>query len=208
MRRFVKRAADGVAVVLVLPMFLLYRLGCCLIGSKRAFPGWSQAMSLFPGLLGVFLRRAFYRLALTGVEDDVCISFGVIFSHATAKIGRTVYIGPFGCLGDVTLADDVLLGSHVSVTNGGNQHGTDRLDIPVREQPGTWPRVTVGEDTWVGDHAVIMADVGKKCLIAAGAVVTRPIPDYAVAAGVPARVIRYRNRPELPEPEEAAIATA
>src|SRR5438270_1671223 len=99
MRRILKRVADGVALVLVLPLFFVYRLGSLLLGPRQAFPGWSQALSLIPGLSGVYLRRAFYRLVLARVEDDVCISFGVIFSHCTARIGRTVYIGPFGCLG-------------------------------------------------------------------------------------------------------------
>jgi hypothetical protein len=47
-----------------------------------------------------------------------------------------------------------------------------------------------------GDRAVVMADVGRHCVIGAGSVVTRPIPDYAVAVGVPARVVRYRNQPQ------------
>src|SRR5262245_10205571 len=112
MKQTVKAALDLLALLLVLPAYLLYRLGSLVLGPRLAFPGWSQAMSLFPGLVGVTLRRAFYRLVLPRVGRDACISFGVIFSHPTAKVGRTVYIGPYCCLGDVTLEDDVLLGSH------------------------------------------------------------------------------------------------
>jgi acetyltransferase-like isoleucine patch superfamily enzyme len=193
MKRLVKTAADGVALLLVLPALLLYGLGALALGRGRAFPGWSQGLGLLPGLTGAYLRRAFYRVALRRCGRDAWIGFGVIFSHPGAEVGRTVYVGPYGCLGEVTLEDDVLLGSHVSVTNGAAQHGTERLDIPVREQPGVWPRVTIGRDTWVGDRAVVLADVGKHCVIGAGSVVTKPIPDYAVAVGVPARVVRYRN---------------
>jgi acetyltransferase-like isoleucine patch superfamily enzyme len=96
-------------------------------------------------------------------------------------------------LGDVTLEDDVLLGSHVSVMNGGSQHGIERLDVPIREQPGSWPRVTIGQDSWIGDRAVVLADVGKHCVIGAGSVVTKPLQDYAIAVGVPAKVVRYRK---------------
>jgi acetyltransferase-like isoleucine patch superfamily enzyme len=67
------------------------------------------------------------------------------------------------------------------------------VDVPIREQPGTWVRVTVGRDSWVGDRAVVLADVGKHCVIGAGSVVTKPVPDYAVAVGSPARVVRYRD---------------
>jgi acetyltransferase-like isoleucine patch superfamily enzyme len=193
MKRFLKTGASWIALLLVLPPWVCYRLGCFLLGPQRAFAGWSQAFSLVPGLLGVYLRRAFYRLTFPRCEADACLSFGTVFSHPTASVGRTVYVGLYCCLGDVTLEDDVLLGSHVSVMNGGAQHGIDRLDIPVREQPGNWPRVTIGRDSWVGDRAVVLADVGAHCVIAAGAVVCTPIPDYAIAVGVPARVVRYRT---------------
>ena len=104
-----------------------------------------------------------------------------------------MYVGVSCCLGAVTLEDDALLGSHVSVTNGHAQHGIDRLDVPIREQPGIWPRVTIGRDSWIGDRAVVMADVGRHCVIGAGAVVTRAIPDFAIAVGVPARIVQYRH---------------
>jgi acetyltransferase-like isoleucine patch superfamily enzyme len=55
--------------------------------------------------------------------------------------------------------------------------------------------VRIGEGSWVGSGAIVMADIGKHCVIAAGAVVTEAVPDYAIAGGVPARVIRSR----LPE---------
>jgi acetyltransferase-like isoleucine patch superfamily enzyme len=195
MKSVLKAAADGLAALITLPCLVAYRAGCLALGAERAFPGWSQAFSLLPGLTGVYLRRAFYRRALAHCGADTCLTFGTVFSSPTAEVGRRVYVGAFCCLGDVALEDDVLLGSHVSVMNGGAQHGIDRLDLPIREQPGSWPRVTIGRDSWVGDRAVVLADVGKHCVIGAGAVVTRPIPDYAIALGVPARVIRFRNEP-------------
>jgi virginiamycin A acetyltransferase len=139
------------------------------------------------------MRQSFYRLVFRQCGPGACISFGTVFSHSGCSIGRNSYIGVFCCLGELTLGDDVLIGSHVSVTNGAEQHGTDRLDIPMREQPGQWPHVTIGSDTWIGDRAVVMADVGTHCIIGAGAVVTKPIPDYAVAVGVPAVVVRFRG---------------
>jgi acetyltransferase-like isoleucine patch superfamily enzyme len=193
-----KTLANGLATLLVLPVLLLYLLGQRALGAERGFPGWSQAFSLIPGLTGAYLRRAFYRLVLPRCGADSWIGFGVILSHPTAEIGRLVYVGPYCCLGDVTLEDEVLLGSHVSVANGAAQHGTERLDVPIREQPGKWPRVTVGRDSWIGDRAVVLADVGRHCVIGAGSVVTKPVPDHAVAVGVPARVVRFRNETEPP----------
>ena len=192
MKKTAKAIAGVLALVLILPCWLGFLFSSLLLGRHKAFPGWSQAMSLLPGLCGIHLRRAFYYMVLPRCDADSCLSFGVIFSHPSVEIGRSVYVGPFCCIGDVTLEDDVLIASHVSITNGSAQHGVARLDIPVREQPGTYPRVTIGRDSWIGDRAVVMADVGKHCVIGAGSVVTKPIPDYAIAVGVPARVISSR----------------
>ena len=118
MNAFLKGAADAAALLLVWPAVAGYRLGVLVLGPARAFPGWSQAFSLVPGLTGVYLRRAFYRRVFPACGPDACISFGAVFSHPTAEVGRGVYVGLSCCLGGVTLEDDVLLGSHVSVTNG------------------------------------------------------------------------------------------
>ena len=192
MRRLAIRIVETVATFLVLPAYLLYQLGRFAIGAERAFPGRSQALSLLPGLTGVYLRRSFYRLVLTRCERGTSIGFGTVFSHPRAEIGRNVYTGCYCSLGDVNLGDDVLLGSHVSIINGGGQHGIDRLDVPIRAQPGTFPKITIGCDTWIGEGSTVLANVGDHCVIGAGSVVTKPVPDYAIALGSPARVVRYR----------------
>jgi acetyltransferase-like isoleucine patch superfamily enzyme len=193
MRAGLKALANGVALLLVLPAFLIYRSAAVVVGPEKAFPGWSQFFSLLPGLTGVYLRRAFYRLVLPYCSPDCWLGFGMVFSHPTARVGRRVYVGVGCCLGDVTLEDDVLLGSNVSIINGGRQHGIERLDVPIREQPGEWPHVVVGKDSWVGDRAVVLADVGRHCVVGAAALVTKPVPDYAIVLGAPARVVRYRD---------------
>ncbi|MCA9050759.1 MAG: acyltransferase [Planctomycetaceae bacterium] len=191
-----KSLADILCLGLVVPVLAVFRTACLFSSSERVFPGFSQFISLFPGLSGTYLRRAFYRHVLPMVGRDVWISFGTVFSHPTAEIGHRVYVGVGCMLGDVTLKDDVLIGSHVSVINGNRQHGTERLDVPVREQPGEYPRITVGRDTWIGDRAVVMADLGSHCVIGAGSVVTKPVPNFGIAVGNPARVLRYRGQPQ------------
>jgi virginiamycin A acetyltransferase len=171
---------------------LCYKLSALLVGAEGAFPGWSQLFALIPGTTGNYLRRAFYRLSLPLCGRDVCISFGTVFSHPTAELGNTVYVGVGCMLGDVTLQDDVLVGSHVSIINGRRQHGIDRLDIPIREQPGKFPRVVIGKDCWIGDRSIVTADLGSHCVVGAGSVVTKEIPEYAIVAGVPARVVGWR----------------
>jgi acetyltransferase-like isoleucine patch superfamily enzyme len=193
MTNILRVLAEIIAVPLVVPAYLLYQISRLILGTSKAFPGWSQAFSLIPGLTGVYLRRAFYRMVLPRCGHRCFIGFGTVLTHSETEVGRLSYLGVFCCLGHVAIEDDVLIGSHVSIMNGGSQHGIDRLDIPVREQPGIWPRVTIGCDTWIGERAIIQADVGKHCVIGAGAVVTQALPDYAVAIGVPARIIRYRQ---------------
>lgn len=208
MKRCCKALANFLALLLALPCFLAYCACRMVLGPARAFPGWSQALSLLPGHSGVYVRRAFYRLVLPRCSADSWLGFGTVISHASAEVGQHAYVGVYCCLGDVVLHKDVLIGSHVSISNGGEQHGSDRLDIPMREQPGKFPRVTIGQDTWIGDRAVVLADIGAHCIIGAGSVVTRPIPDYAIAVGVPARVVRFRTGvPQPTQPTEAMAAS-
>ncbi len=199
MKSFLKSCANFTALLVVLPAYLLYRLGGLAIGAEKAFPGWSQLFSLLPGLTGVTLRRAFYRFVLPQCDADCCIGFGTTFSHPTARIGRAVYLGLYCSIGDVTLEDDVLISSNVSILNGGKQHGIARLDIPVREQPGVYTHVTIGRDSWIGDRAIVMANVGRHCVVGAASLVTKPVPDFAVVVGAPARIVGSRKSAESGE---------
>ncbi len=177
----------------ILPAWLLFRVQAAICGRDRALTGWSQLFSLLPGTTGVYLRHAFYSLVLLRCDTDAWIGFGTTFSHGELSIGKTVYVGNHCSIGCVTIEDDVLIASHVSVMNGCEQHRTDRLDIPIREQSGVFRHVTIGQDSWIGERAIVAASIGRHCVVGAGAVVLSPLPDYSVAVGVPARVIRDRR---------------
>src|SRR5438132_4865002 len=146
MKRFLKTVLNALATLLVLPPFAFYLLAKLLLGADKAFPGWSQAFSMLPGLTGVYLRRAFYKLVLPRCGDDCCMSFGTVFSHPMAEVGNRAFIGVYCVLSDVTLEDDVLLGSQVWIMNGGGHPGIDRLEIARREQPHCRNDVTIGEE--------------------------------------------------------------
>jgi acetyltransferase-like isoleucine patch superfamily enzyme len=193
MKAALKALLNFAALVAVLPLVACYHVGALCCGSECCFAGFSQCLSLAPGKLGVYLRRAAYRCVLPRVGPDACVSFGVLLTSPRTELGRAAYIGPYSMLGDVTIEDDVLIAAHVSIINGGRQHGFDDLDLPMREQGGALPRVTIGAGSWLGERAVVMCDVGRGCVVGAGAIVTRPLPDYAVAVGVPARIVRYRG---------------
>jgi acetyltransferase-like isoleucine patch superfamily enzyme len=193
MRDAAKALARLVATLLALPALISYALRRIPLGADRALEGSSQSLGLIPGVVGDFIRGAFYAHVLEECAASVTIQFGTLFSQQGARIGDRVYVGPRCHLGLVHLEEDVLLAAGVHVPSGAATHGTDDLAVAIRDQPGRRTRVTIGAGTWVGSAAIVMADVGRHCVIGAGSIVTRPIPDYSFAAGNPARVIRDRR---------------
>jgi virginiamycin A acetyltransferase len=203
MRSLAKSILRGTALTIVMPAVVIAWIQGRLLGANRVFPGWTQFFSLIPGMMGQYLRHAFYGYLAAECDDDVCISFGTVASHPGIRLGRSAYIGNFCSLGNVTIEKDALIASHVSVMNGCRQHGTSRLDIPIRLQPGEYESVTIGEGAWIGEHATVAASVGRHCIVGAGSLVLQPIPDYAIAVGSPARVIGDRR--DAISPESASI---
>ena len=193
MRSAAKAIAHGVATIIVMPFLVSFAIRRAILGTNRALEGSTQALSLVPGLAGDYLRRAFLARTLAHCDRSATIQFGTIFSQAGARIDANVYVGPRCHLGLVHLERDVLLAAAVHVPSGAATHGIGDPDRPIREQPGTRTLVRIGEGTWIGSAAVVLADVGRHSVVAAGAVVTAPLPDYVIAAGVPARVIRSRQ---------------
>jgi acetyltransferase-like isoleucine patch superfamily enzyme len=192
MREALKAVGRSAALVAVAPLVASFYLRRALVGGNRALEGSSQTLSLLPGLTGAYLRRAFLSCVLDRCAASAAVEFGVLFSQTGARLDENVYVGPRCHLGLVHLERDVLLGAGVHVPSGAGTHAFDDADRPIRDQPNARARVRIGAGTWVGSAAVVMADVGRRCVIGAGAVVTRPIPDGSVAVGVPARVVRSR----------------
>jgi acetyltransferase-like isoleucine patch superfamily enzyme len=81
----------------------------------------------------------------------------------------------------------------VHVPSGGATHDFSDLRVPIRHQANHRSVVHLGDGCWIGSGSVVMADVGCDAVVGAGSVVTKPLPARAVAAGVPAKVIRYRT---------------
>ena len=96
--------------------------------------------------------------------------------------------------GPVYIGKNVMIGPEFVVLT--RNHNFERIDIPMQHQGETNAKaVYIGDDVWVGYRVIVLPGVhiGNGCIIGAGAVVSRDIPDYAVAAGVPAHVIKYRK---------------
>jgi acetyltransferase-like isoleucine patch superfamily enzyme len=93
----------------------------------------------------------------------------------------------------VHIGRDVLVAAGVHIPSGPATHQIDDLSRPIREQGRAEQLVRIGAGAWIGEAAVIMADVGADAVVGAGAVVTRPVPPRAIVAGVPAKIIRFRG---------------
>lgn len=188
-----KSFARALALLAVLPALASFHLRASLMGRDRALEGSTQWLGLVPGLLGEYLRRAFLAQTLAECASTATIGFGVLFSRAGARIGEQAYIGPRCHIGLAHIGRDVLLAAGVHVPSGARTHGTGDADKSIRDQETTYSVVRIGEGAWVGSAAVVMADVGPHAVIGAGAVVTKPLPGWVIAAGVPARVVRTRE---------------
>lgn len=187
MKLLIKRLVLAVAFIFVLPLILLSRLGVA-CGSDDFFTACGCFLALFPGKTGSYLRVAYYRCTLKSVSPDVFIAFGSYFSRRGVVIGNNVSIGAYCILGDVTLEDRVLLASRVSITSGKRQHA-QRFDSNNPSEETIFDHVTIGRECWIGEGAIIMADVGERCIVSAGSVITRTMPAGRIIAGNPARIL-------------------
>ncbi len=194
LRKALKRLATAAAALLLLPLYLLYWIRVV------SFLGASQLVALLPGAPGIYLRRAWYQATLEACGEDLVVFWLAVIRTPKTRIGHRCYFGPGTWVGWADVGDDLLASGQVMLLSGGDAHGMERTDVPMREQGGEPRKVTVGRDCWIGASAVVMDDLGEGSVVAAGAVVTKPVPAYAVVGGVPARVIRDRREP-LPEPQ-------
>ena len=123
-------------------------------------------------------------------------------NEAILLLEDNVAIGPFNIINafaDCTIKKNSMLGPYVNINCA--DHGI-YLGEPMRFQEGSYGRIVIGEDCWIGSHAVILKDVtmGHGAVVAAGAVVNEDIPPCAIAAGVPAKVVGERQ--ECPQSED------
>ncbi len=133
------------------------------------------------------------------IGDDVIISRNCVIQGKTGHvvIGDKTQIG---CNTVVSSVTGILIGQSVLIAGncyiGGGRYSFDRIDLPIMEQT-TYSRgpVIIKDDVWLGAGSVIVdgIQVGKGCVVGAGAVVTEDLPDYAIAKGVPARVDGFRG---------------
>lgn len=112
-------------------------------------------------------------------------------------LGKGVNLGKFndfGCSEAIIIEDYVITAPYVHITD--RDHCYEDIHTPIMHQP-TRVRgaVRIGAGSWLGFGVQVMSGVtiGRNCVVAAGAIVTKDIPDYCVAGGNPARILRQYN---------------
>ena len=187
MKASLKALVGGLFVVLAWPLAVLSGFG----RMPPVFLFGSHLVSLVPGLLGDYIRTAYYRLTLRSCASQCRISFGAFFSNSDAIVEEGVYIGPYCVMGRVHIGVRSQIATQVQILSGARQHPRDSNGRILGGAEGTFERVTVGADCWIGAAAIIMADVGEQTTIGAGSIVTKPVPPGVVAVGNPARILEH-----------------
>lgn len=138
------------------------------------------------------------------IGDDVLIGPGVALSAGMVP-GQECLVTPVVTIGDrcligrgsgivghfsISIGNDVWTGHHVYITD--QNHGYEDITIPISKQSQPERGVVIGDGSWLGHGSVVLPGVtiGRHVVIGANSVVTKDIPDFSVAVGVPAKVIR------------------
>lgn len=139
-------------------------------------------------------RADLARVYCVHVGENVNMEPHVSFNHAL-QIGDNSGIGEHSEIyGDVRIGNDVMMGTNCIIYS--RNHKFDRVDIPMWKQGFSEVKpVIIDDDVWIGGRVTILpgVHVGKGVVIGAGSVVTKDIPEYAIVAGNPAKIIRCRK---------------
>jgi acetyltransferase-like isoleucine patch superfamily enzyme len=186
---------------------------------RRAVVEHAYAFSSGPGLIledAVLVNALSARGITLGRNVTIARGATVTCTGVIAELGEGISVGDrsavgagsfLGGQGGIRVGNDVIMGPGVRIFSENHNH--DDPSVPIRTQGQTRAAVTIEDDCWVGAGATILAGVtiGRGSVIAAGAVVTRDVPAYSVAGGVPARVLRSR-RPEEAVPADFLVSPA
>lgn len=204
MRQALKFLLNLVSLVLVLPLSLLCKLEEILFSkhTEVIFHTCTHLVAILPGLPGAFLRRAFYSQTLDKCSLHSHIGFGTIFSHRSTIVENHVYIGSYTIIGSAHLGEHCLIGSQASILSGKELHvlGEDGLWTPYSAD--RLSQVRLDRNVWVGEGAIIAADIGEGSMIGAGSVITTNVKPHILVTGNPARFVKKLDAQE-PEPAKS-----
>ena len=191
LHNIVKGLTYIVATLVTAPLWLASWLEKRLTRGEMLFTFGAQCCALVPGHPGLWIRAAYYCATLDECSWHTHIGFGSLFTHRGARVAAHVSTGSYCVMGHVHLGTGTRLASRVSIPSGKRQH----LDESGALSDGTqFDTVTIGAGCWIGEAAVVLANIGNGSIVGAGAIVTRTQPGNALISGNPAAVVR-----ELPK---------
>jgi virginiamycin A acetyltransferase len=191
MKAALKKIIHILSMLLVSPLIITHIL-VQLLRNEGIFIFATQLLSIVPGKLGSYLRISFNRVTMTYCDTESVIGFATLFSQIDTEIHKGVYIGPQCNIGMCSIGENTLIASGVHIISGSNQHSFSDLSTPIQQQGGTYTKVSIGKDCWIGNGALVFANIGDHSIIGAGSVVTKDIPAYSIAVGNPVRILRSR----------------
>ena len=204
MRHAIKRAVDFCCIAVVaVPAAMCALEAACSENGEAVFSFWAQSFALVPGLPGVSLRRAFYKLTLDQCAVSFFVGFGAFFSHRHARIEQDAYVGPYAVVGSAWLRRGCLIGTRASIISGTSMHALDSQGRWMATDVRRFVQIEIGEYSWIGEGSIVMADIGASAMVGAGSVVSTRIPSHVVVVGNPARLAR-RLTPEAAEGSQGA----
>jgi len=125
------------------------------------------------------------------VEDFATINNGV----GDIYIGDRTRIG-LGCtlIGPVKIGNDIRLAQNIVMS--GLNHNYEDISMSISSQGVSTSPIVIDDESWIGANSVVLpgVNIGKHCIVAAGSIVTKAVPDYSVVAGNPARIIKQFNK--------------
>lgn len=131
--------------------------------------------------------------------DNVIISRNTVLScqSGTIRVGDNTNIG-MNCIihcvdKEVRIGRNTVIGAFCYIIGAGG-HGTDRVDTPMIGQPAVTKGIIIGDNLWIGAGVKVMDGVriGNDAILGAASLVNKDVPDFAVVAGIPAKVIKKR----------------
>jgi acetyltransferase-like isoleucine patch superfamily enzyme len=176
----------------------------------RRFRSFGAGSAICFPVVALFGERYITVGAGTVIGPYVSLSAGVSPAHelgdrSVVTIGDRCLIGKgSGIVGHdaIDIGDDVFTGHNVYITDA--SHGYEDPDVPIGRQFGDPRPVRIGAGSWLGHGTIVLpgASIGRHVVVGAGSVVTGDLPDFSVAVGNPARVIRrYRTGKGWVDPE-------
>jgi UDP-3-O-[3-hydroxymyristoyl] glucosamine N-acyltransferase len=189
MRNALKAMSFLLALVVVSPLILLSRLEEWFLGpeAERVFGACKELLALVPTPLGNFLRQAYYWGSCQDVAKFTSINFGSMIAHRSAVIADGVVIGSFSIVGSATIGRNVLIAPKVSILSGKYPHGRPEERAAHGKSEMSFEMISIGESSFIGQGAVVLANIGRHCTVGAGSVVNRDVPDGVTVMGNPAR---------------------